>query len=340
MATVKISGLPAASAVVDANEFEINEAGTSKKVTGSQIASHTIAKLDGDKGDITVSSSGASWTIDNDAVTTDKLNNSSVTSDKINDQAVTFAKIQNVDTEKLVGRSTAGSGSVEEISVGSGLSLTGGTLSATSAGGGDYVMTTFTSPGTWSKPAGLKAVKVTVVGGGGAGGGVSASTVTPTSMGGGGGGGGGAAIRYIPAPTIPGPVSVTRGAAGGTSSFGSFASATGGANGGAVPSGNNGGAGGNGGIGSSGDLNIGGGDGGAGYSTGANTGAAVSGTGGSSILGGGGKGVFKNTPSGAVNGEAGNVYGGGGSGAAKYAAPGSGSGGAGAAGVVIVEEFY
>jgi len=38
MATVKISGLPAASAVVGANEFEINEAGTSKKVTGSQIA--------------------------------------------------------------------------------------------------------------------------------------------------------------------------------------------------------------------------------------------------------------------------------------------------------------
>ncbi len=38
MANVKISQLPAASAVAAANEFEINEAGTSKKVTGTQIS--------------------------------------------------------------------------------------------------------------------------------------------------------------------------------------------------------------------------------------------------------------------------------------------------------------
>lgn len=51
---------------------------------------------DGDKGDITVSASGATWTIDN--------------------QAVTYAKIQNVSaTDRLLGRSTAGAGVVEEI---------------------------------------------------------------------------------------------------------------------------------------------------------------------------------------------------------------------------------
>ena len=51
---------------------------------------------DGDKGDVTVSGSGATWPIDNDAVT--------------------YAKIQNVSaTDRLLGRSSAGAGDVEEI---------------------------------------------------------------------------------------------------------------------------------------------------------------------------------------------------------------------------------
>ena len=47
---------------------------------------------------------------------------------------VTYAKIQNVTTARLLGRTTAGAGVVEEISVGSGLTLSGGVLDV--AGGG------------------------------------------------------------------------------------------------------------------------------------------------------------------------------------------------------------
>lgn len=45
MANVKISGLTAAAAAAAANELEINEAGTSKKVTVAQISTYVKADL-------------------------------------------------------------------------------------------------------------------------------------------------------------------------------------------------------------------------------------------------------------------------------------------------------
>jgi hypothetical protein len=52
-----------------------------------------------------------------------------VTTNKIADDAVTFAKIQNVATNTLLGRSTAGTGDVESITPGAGLALSAGGLS-------------------------------------------------------------------------------------------------------------------------------------------------------------------------------------------------------------------
>jgi hypothetical protein len=51
--------------------------------------------FDGDRGDVTVSGSGAVWTID--------------------PKAVTLAKVQDVPTSTFLGRTTAGTGSVETL---------------------------------------------------------------------------------------------------------------------------------------------------------------------------------------------------------------------------------
>jgi hypothetical protein len=195
--------------------------------------------------------------------------------------------------------------------------------------GGNYAMNAYVAPATWTKPAGLKAVKVTVVGAGGNGGPIAAANANYIA---GGGGGGGAAIDYIPAPSIPGPVAVTAGS--GTNSFGAFCSATAGSS--APTSSADPVPGGVGGTGTGGTFNTTGqaGDGG-----GPNT-QRTGGTGGSSILGGGGAGGVVPS-SGVAAGAAGGNYGGGGGGGAKGApSAATTSGGAGAPGIVIVEEFY
>jgi len=111
------------------------------------------------------------------------------------------------------------------------------------------VVTIYSSPAPWTKSATLKAVKVTLVAGGGAGG----SSNNPAAAG--AGGNGGILYGYAQAPVIPGPVTITVGAggtvpglytaggSGGTSSFGSVFSTTGGGGGygtntPAVPTGN------------------------------------------------------------------------------------------------------
>ena len=232
--------------------------------------------------------------------------------------ATNGAAISSDNTGTLEIKTGSGAGTTAiSIDASQNVTIPGTLTIAGQPAGGNYAMNAYVAPATWTKPTGLKAVKVTVVGAGGTGG-TSASASGAYSA---GGGGGGAAIEYIPAPSIPGPVAVTAGP--GTNSFGAFCSATAGTN--ATPGSNQNGA--TGGTGTGGTFNTTGGGGGSSVSGG-------SGMGGPSILGGGGAG---RTTTGA--GFAGTNYGGGGSGGYAFT-PGAQPGGAGAPGIVIVEEFY
>ena len=76
---------------------------------------------DGDKGDITVSGSGATWTIDN--------------------AVVTLAKMADLATDRLIGRDSSGTGVPESLTVGGGIEFTGSGGIQTSAFTGDVTKT-------------------------------------------------------------------------------------------------------------------------------------------------------------------------------------------------------
>jgi len=205
---------------------------------------------------------------------------------------------------------------------------------------GEYRSTqVFTGSGTWNKPAGLKRIKVTIVGGGGGSGGAAQGVGT----GAGGGAGGGFSIKWIESASLGATETITVGAggtggaaganngtAGGTTSFGAHCSATGGAAG-AGATASNVLAGSTPGVGSGGNVNGNGTGSGQASVAGA---SGFGGLGGSSILGGGG-----HPPGGNANGNPGNIYGGGASGACSNNSS-TAAGAAGAAGICIVEEFY
>lgn len=116
-------------------------------------------------------------------------------------RAVINALSQTMNTSRLLGRTSAGSGNVEEITVGAGLTFSGTTLSLSNTTGTLLNVQVFTSSGTYTRSAGVTRALVVAVGGGGGGG-------TPTGVSNGNAGSG-----------------------GGTTSFGSHVSAAGGGGG-------------------------------------------------------------------------------------------------------------
>jgi hypothetical protein len=208
-------------------------------------------------------------------------------------------------------------------------------------------MVVFTAGGTFSKASypWARRAKVRLVGGGGSGGGCPATGAGETAEGG-GGGAGGYCEGWFDVWALPTSVTVTVGAggtaaasaaagqAGGTSSFGSLMSASGGDGGNAGVNSSTAAisGGGNGGTSTGGQINLQGGDGGNGRVV---SGIALqTGYGAESMLSGAAVVRLTNT-----TGDPGRSYGGGSSGAnssASNAAKGSTAGGA---GIVIVELY-
>lgn len=90
----------------DATDWDGNLDGASKNALRDIIESLVAGVIpDADYGDITVSSSGTVFTIDNNVVS--------------------LAKMQDISSDRLLGRDTAGSGDPEEIAVGGGIEFTG-----------------------------------------------------------------------------------------------------------------------------------------------------------------------------------------------------------------------
>lgn len=203
--------------------------------------------------------------------------------------------------------------------------------------------TFITGSGTYTTPAGVLYIEVTILGGGGAGGGAPTTGVGQVSVGG-GGGAGATVIKTISAPSATYNYVVGAGGtansgaagnAGANTTFGSsLLTANGGPGGSSSTAGtlvNTGGTGTA--AGTGGDVNIPGGPGQA--ASGINGQFVLSGSGGYSTLGSGGQSQVSSSA-----GAAGYVYGGGGSGGTLASSTSAVAGGAGAVGIIIVKEFY
>lgn len=152
-----------------------------ERIDDGTIVTSGAGLADGNKGEITVSGSGATWTVNSNAITTPKITDGAVTNAKAATMAANTVKVRNAATtgvpvdmavpaNTLVGRGSTGD--IVPITLGTNLSMAAGVLNAT---GGATGVTTVTSGGarityvtltgtpvvTFSKAGGVGAMNVT-----------------------------------------------------------------------------------------------------------------------------------------------------------------------------------
>lgn len=113
---VQISASGALSPGAVTTTYLADDAVTAAKIAADAVGSSEIA-----------AGAVATAELADSSVTSAKIVDATIATGDLADDAVTFAKMQNITTDRLLGRDTASSGNVEELSVTNGLEFTGST---------------------------------------------------------------------------------------------------------------------------------------------------------------------------------------------------------------------
>jgi len=126
--TLNLLGTPSVdvTGTVDGGSLSISAGSVPLTALAAQNASTLVGNASGSSASPTALTS-TDLTFSTGTV---NIGTGAVVESKIGSRAVTIAKIQAINTNKLLGRTTASSGDIEEITVGTGLTLSAGSLTS------------------------------------------------------------------------------------------------------------------------------------------------------------------------------------------------------------------